>query len=53
VVVSAVHGHGGDVLKLVGDGTLAIFPADNRKEACLCALAAAVRVRKGVIKLNG
>src|ERR1700730_7185045 len=53
VVVSAVHGHGGDVLKLVGDGILAIFPADNRKEACLGALAAAVRVRKGVIKLNG
>ena len=53
VVVSAVHGHGGDVLKLVGDGTLAIFPADNREEACRGALAAAVRVRKGVIKLNG
>src|SRR5882724_5555338 len=53
VVVSAVHGHGGDVLKLVGDGTLAIFPAENREEACRGALAAAVRVRKGVIKLNG
>jgi adenylate cyclase len=53
VVVSAVHGHGGDVLKLVGDGTLAIFPADNREEACRGALAAAVRVRNGVVKLNG
>jgi len=53
VVVSAVHGHGGDVLKLVGDGTLAIFPADNREEACLGALAAAVRVRDGVVELNG
>jgi len=52
VVVSAVHEHGGDVLKLVGDGTLAIFPADNREEACLGALSAAVQVRKGVIKLN-
>jgi adenylate cyclase len=52
VVVSAVHGHGGDVLKLVGDGTLAIFPADNREEACLGALAAAVRVRNGVVELN-
>ena len=52
VVVSAVHGHGGDVLKLVGDGTLAIFPADNREEACLGALAAAVRVRNGVLELN-
>ena len=53
VVVSAVHGHGGDVLKLVGDGTLAIFPADNRQEACRAALAAAVRVRKDVVELNG
>jgi adenylate cyclase len=53
VVVSAVHGHGGDVLKLVGDGTLAIFPADKREEACLGALAAAVRVRDGVVELNG
>ena len=52
VVVSAVHGHGGDVLKLVGDGTLAIFPAENREEACLGALAAAVRVRNGVVELN-
>jgi adenylate cyclase len=53
VVVSAVHGYGGDVLKLVGDGTLAIFPAENREEACLGALAAAVRVRNGVVELNG
>ena len=53
VVVSAVHGNGGDVLKLVGDGTLAIFPADNREEACLAALAAAVRARKDVVELNG
>jgi len=52
VVVSAVHGHGGDVLKLVGDGTLAIFPADNREAACLGALAAAVQVREGVVELN-
>jgi adenylate cyclase len=52
VVVSAVHGLGGDVLKLVGDGTLAIFPADNREEACRGALAAAVRVRNDVIELN-
>ena len=47
VVISAVHRHGGDVLKLVGDGTLAIFTAGNRQEACLAALAAAAQVRKG------
>src|ERR1700730_6825670 len=52
VVVSAVHGHGGDVLKLVGDGILAIFTTENRQEACLAALAAAAQVRKGAAKLN-
>jgi adenylate cyclase len=52
VVVSAVHMHGGDVLKLVGDGTLAIFTGEDRGLACLAALAAAVQVRKGAVKLN-
>jgi adenylate cyclase len=52
VVISAVHGHGGDVLKLVGDGILAIFTTENRQEACLAALAAAAQVRKGAAKLN-
>jgi adenylate cyclase len=52
VVVSAVHGHGGDVLKLIGDGTLAIFTGDNREQSCLAALSAAMRARKGVAKLN-
>lgn len=52
VVVSAVHGNGGDVLKLIGDGTLAIFTGDNREQACLAALGAAMRTRKGVAKLN-
>jgi adenylate cyclase len=52
VVVSAVHMHGGDVLKLVGDGTLAIFTGEDRGPACLAALAAAVQVRKGAAKLN-
>src|SRR3984893_6867926 len=53
VVVSAVHGHGGDVLKLIGDGTLAIFTGENREQSCRAALGAAARVRKGVVKLNG
>ena len=52
VVVSAVHDNGGDVLKLIGDGTLAIFADDNREQACLEALGAAMRTRKGVAKLN-
>jgi adenylate cyclase len=52
VVISAVHENGGDVLKLVGDGTLAIFPADDRGQACLAALATAAQVRRGSVKLN-
>ncbi|HMD66503.1 MAG TPA: adenylate/guanylate cyclase domain-containing protein, partial [Stellaceae bacterium] len=52
VVVSAVHGHGGDVLKLIGDGTLAIFTVEDRERACFAALAAAARVRREVVALN-
>lgn len=52
IVVSAVHGHGGDVLKLIGDGTLAIFAGDDRERACLAGLAAAARVRRDVVGLN-
>jgi adenylate cyclase len=52
VVVSAIHGHSGDVLKLIGDGTLAIFAGDDRERACLAALAAAARLRQEVEKLN-
>ena len=52
VVVSAVHNHGGDVLKLIGDGTLAIFAGADRAQACVGALAAAARVRTAAAKLN-
>jgi adenylate cyclase len=35
IVVEAVRGQGGDVLKFVGDGVLAVFPAEGgRQEAC-------------------
>jgi adenylate cyclase len=36
IVVDAVRSQGGDVLKFVGDGVLAVFPADRdgRQEAC-------------------
>ena len=33
----AIHQHGGDVLKLIGDGTLAIFTAEDRLHACSAA----------------
>jgi adenylate cyclase len=52
VIVSALHEHGGDVLKFMGDGTLAIFTAENRERACAAALNAAMAMREGVIDLN-
>jgi adenylate cyclase len=51
-VVSAIHSHGGDVLKLIGDGTLAIFAGEDREAACRAALAAAARLRKDAAKLT-
>ena len=32
-VISAIHEQGGDVLKLIGDGVLAIFPAQRAPAA--------------------
>ena len=42
VIVSAIHEQGGDVLKLIGDGILAIFTAEDREHACAAALDAAI-----------
>jgi adenylate cyclase len=47
-IVSAIHEHGGDVLKLIGDGTLAIFAAQDRAHACDAALTAALAARRKV-----
>jgi adenylate cyclase len=47
-IVSAIHEHGGDVLKLIGDGTLAIFAAQDRARACDAALSAAIAARRKV-----
>jgi adenylate cyclase len=51
-VVSAIHQQGGDVLKLIGDGVLAIFPAEERNRACVCALNAARLAQQAVATLN-
>jgi adenylate cyclase len=51
-IISAIHEAGGDVLKLIGDGTLAIFPAEERGRACRAALAAAGAARRSVAALN-
>jgi adenylate cyclase len=51
VIVSAIHDHGGDVLKLIGDGTLAIFTG-GAALACEAALSAAIAAQQGVARLN-
>jgi adenylate cyclase len=51
-VVSAIHENSGDVLKLIGDGVLAIFPAEERHSACAAALNAAKGAREAVSALN-
>jgi len=51
-IISAIHAAAGDVLKLMGDGTLAIFTAEDREAACRAALAAASAARRSVVELN-
>ena len=50
--VPAIAKHGGEVLKFIGDGLLAIFPiatgAENPREVCLSALAAAQEARAAI-----
>jgi adenylate cyclase len=52
VIVSAIHEHGGDVLKLISDATLAIFAAEDRTHAANAALSAAIAAREGIHALN-
>jgi adenylate cyclase len=51
-IISAIHGHGGDVLKLMGDGALAIFTGNDRGRACHLALAAAASARRAIAAVN-
>jgi adenylate cyclase len=51
-VISAIHDEGGDVLKLIGDGTLALFPAEDRAGACRSALAAASKTLDRIDELK-
>jgi adenylate cyclase len=51
-IIAAVQAQGGDVLKLIGDGILAIFRADDRAGACRRAIEAAIRARDGIAALN-
>jgi adenylate cyclase len=51
-VITSIHEAGGDVLKLIGDGTLAVFRADDPAEACRCALRAEENLRARMTELN-
>jgi adenylate cyclase len=51
-VISAIHDHGGDVLKLIGDGVLAIFNGADRAHAGRAALAGAAAARRAVDVLS-
>jgi adenylate cyclase len=50
-VISAIYDNDGDVLKLIGDGTLAIFAAPS-EEACRSAIAAHNVLQERVAQLN-
>ena len=51
-VISAVHQADGDVLKLIGDGILAIFHTGDRVDACRAALSAEADLRRRIHELN-
>jgi adenylate cyclase len=51
-IISSVHDAHGDVLKLVGDGTLAIFTADDPSAACACALKAEGLMRARIMAVS-
>ncbi|HVM85571.1 MAG TPA: adenylate/guanylate cyclase domain-containing protein [Candidatus Binatia bacterium] len=53
-VAGAVHAFGGEVLKFIGDGVLAIFPVgeESPRRACESALHAVAAVRAGMAHLD-
>jgi class 3 adenylate cyclase len=52
-IAGAVHAFGGEVLKFIGDGALAIFPVGSAPaEACEAALRAVVAARAGMAHLD-
>ena len=52
VVISAVYENGGDVLKLIGDGILAIFTSSAAEEACHNAISAHSALHELLAQLN-
>jgi adenylate cyclase len=51
-VIDAIHDAGGDVLKLIGDGVLAMFTGDDMAHARRAALRAEHLFRKNLVTLN-
>jgi class 3 adenylate cyclase len=53
-IAGAVHAYGGEVLKFIGDGMLAIFPIGDRSAAAACdaALSAVGAARAGMAHLD-
>lgn len=51
-VITAVHEAGGDVLKLIGDGVLAIFAAAEPEAACMAAMAAGRSLGQKLLDLS-
>jgi adenylate cyclase len=51
-VISAIHEHDGDVVKLIGDGVLAIFTGETTEGACARAISAEAALRRRLAKLN-
>ncbi len=53
-IAGAVHAFGGEVLKFIGDGILAIFPVagGSPRAACDAALRAVTAARAGMVHLN-
>ncbi len=51
-VINAVRGEGGEVLKLIGDGVLAIFRADDPAHACRSALRGEATLQSALRTVN-
>jgi adenylate cyclase len=52
LAIAAIHDHHGDVLKLMGDGVLAVFTAEAPAIACRSAMEAEATLRAELARLN-
>lgn len=51
-IISRIQEQGGDVMKFIGDGLVAIFAAEDHGAAARAALSAANAARRGIAELN-